>query len=518
MLSGLSKNRPSLNQSPDETLLEIRGTLDKSIIAPRGDWVTSSSKRLEDLVEKVVLQIDPGEAGLQTEPSEAVLQIDPGEAGLQTEPSEAVLQIDPGEARLQIDPGEARLQTEPSEAGLETDPGEAGLQTDPGEAGLQTEPSEARLQTDPGEAELQTEPSEARLQTSPNINFVLDLKQLERLDVNGAVILTRLLRICSSKQLRSIEDIEILNADHKYRLLLSMTLSKTSPVSIKKKDHTQGLFSPEILTCGKMFLLNSLAFCGRAGVQLWRDMCEITKTLGDATSVLCSWIIKPTKIYGTAIVVQVQRMSIEAIPTIGLMSFLVGVVITKQGVSYLGRFGAEMYVIDMVSVMMLREISVLMTAVMVAGRTGSAITAELGSMKMREEINAIKIIGLNPTEVLVLPRILALIASLPVLVFVSYICALLGEMLVCSVYLGTSSGLFFSTFIDAVVFSDFGVGMLKAVCMAIAIAVIATVEAFRGTGSTESLGMHTTLSVVKSIFVIVVTDAFFSVFFTAVGI
>jgi phospholipid/cholesterol/gamma-HCH transport system permease protein len=201
-----------------------------------------------------------------------------------------------------------------------------------------------------------------------------------------------------------------------------------------------------------------------------------------------------------------------------LITFVVGCIIAQQGLFNFRRFGAEDYVVSLVGILTLREIGLLLVAVMIAGRSGSAYTAELGSMKMREEIDALRTMGVDPAEVLILPRVLALVIALPILTFLGSLAALFGGGLVAWLYGGMSPLIYLTRLHDAVSFNDFLVGMIKAPVVALVIGIVACAEGMRVRGSTESLGRQTTSSVVKSIFLVIVLDGFFAVFFAAIGI
>ena len=182
------------------------------------------------------------------------------------------------------------------------------------------------------------------------------------------------------------------------------------------------------------------------------------------------------------------------------------------------RFGADIFVVDMLGLLVLREIGMLLVAIMVAGRSGSAYTAELGSMKMREEIDALRTMGFDPIEVLVLPRMLALIIALPILAFLGAMAALYGGGLVAWLYGGIDPEAFLLRLRDAISIDTFIVGMVKAPVMAAVIGIVACVEGLAVEGSAESLGQHTTSSVVKSIFFVIVMDGVFAIFFASIGI
>jgi phospholipid/cholesterol/gamma-HCH transport system permease protein len=200
-----------------------------------------------------------------------------------------------------------------------------------------------------------------------------------------------------------------------------------------------------------------------------------------------------------------------------LITFLIGCIIAQQGIFHFRKFGADVFVVDMLGVLVLREIGVLLVAIMVAGRSGSAYTAELGSMKMREEIDALSTMGLDPVDVLILPRILALVCALPILTFLGSMAALYGGGLTAWFYGGMSPTIFIARLHDAVTVTHFEVGMIKAPFMALVIGIVACSEGLRVKGSAESLGKQTTTSVVKSIFLVIVLDGLFAVFFASIG-
>jgi phospholipid/cholesterol/gamma-HCH transport system permease protein len=218
----------------------------------------------------------------------------------------------------------------------------------------------------------------------------------------------------------------------------------------------------------------------------------------------------------TPIVAHIDRMGVGAVPIVILMSFIIGAIIAQQGAFQLRFFGAEIYVVDLVGILVLREIGVLITAIMVAGRSGSAITAEIGSMKMREEVDALTVIGLNPVSVLVFPRLVALVIALPLLSIIANFAALGGAALVASVYSGISFEAFVSRLREAVDLSSVFSGLIKAPFMAMIIGIIAAIEGLKVQGSAESLGLCVTRSVVKSIFVVIVVDGMFAIFYAAI--
>lgn len=218
-----------------------------------------------------------------------------------------------------------------------------------------------------------------------------------------------------------------------------------------------------------------------------------------------------------AIVHQVDRMGVGAIPVIVLMAAIVGAIIAQQGAFQLRYFGAEIFVVDLVGILILRELGVLLTAIMVAGRSGSAITAEIGSMKMREEVDALTVMGLNPVGVLVFPRLVALMIAVPCLTIIANFAALGGAMFVAWVYSDITPAAFVDRLRDGIDLSTIYAGLIKAPFMALIIGIIASVEGMQVGGSAESLGRHVTASVVKAIFVVIVIDGLFAMFYAAIG-
>nr|WP_210319510.1 ABC transporter permease [Rhizobium wenxiniae] len=217
-----------------------------------------------------------------------------------------------------------------------------------------------------------------------------------------------------------------------------------------------------------------------------------------------------------SVVTHIDRMGVRAVPIIVLMSFLIGAIIAQQGAFQLRYFGAEIFVVDLVGILQLREIGVLLTAIMIAGRSGSAITAEIGSMKMREEIDALTVIGLNPIGVLIFPRLVALTIALPLLTIIANFAALYGAAIVALLYSGITFDTYLSRLHEAIDHTSIASGMIKAPFMALAIGIVAAVEGMKVGGSAESLGQHVTASVVKAIFAVILIDALFAIFYSAI--
>jgi phospholipid/cholesterol/gamma-HCH transport system permease protein len=264
-------------------------------------------------------------------------------------------------------------------------------------------------------------------------------------------------------------------------------------------------------------VLAKVSDVGRSAVGATEDLMVFLQMLGSLFLAIFGVLRRPRSLRLTSLFYQLYRVGWQAIPIVVLITFLIGAIIAQQGIFHFRKFGADSYVVDMVGILVLRELGVLIVAIMVAGRSGSAYTAELGSMKMREEIDALSTMGLDPVEVLILPRIVALVCALPILTFIGSMAALYGGGLVAWFYGGMGPAIFIARLHDAVSVTSFEVGMIKAPFMALVIGIVACSEGLGVKGSAESLGKQTTTSVVKSIFLVIVLDGLFAIFFASVG-
>jgi len=222
---------------------------------------------------------------------------------------------------------------------------------------------------------------------------------------------------------------------------------------------------------------------------------------------------RPARWRLTSIVHHLEQTGLNAVPIVALLSFLVGAVVAYLGATVLEQFGAGLYTVDLIGFAFLREFGGLLAAILVAGRSGSAFTAQIGAMKNREEIDALETIGLDPVEVLVLPRLVALLIALPILTFVAMMAGLLGGMTVGATSLDISPVLFTTRLQESIPPQHFWVGMVKAPFFALLIALVGCLEGFKVSGSAESVGTHTTSSVVQSIFLVILLDAICAVVF-----
>lgn len=264
-------------------------------------------------------------------------------------------------------------------------------------------------------------------------------------------------------------------------------------------------------------LLERVDRLGRATFSSLRDVAEITGFFGQVMVTLALTVVRPWRLRFTSLVFHMAEVGLYAVPIVALMGFLIGIVLAYQGADQLRQFGAEIYVVDLISISILRELGILLTAIIVAGRSASAFTAAIGAMKMQEEVDAMRTLGLDPIEVLVLPRVLALFFMLPVLGLIADLAGLLGGGVMAWVSLDISPGLFRTRLLDVDV-THYLVGLAKAPFFAVIIGVIGCFQGMQVKGNTESLGRLTSRSVVQAIFMVILADSVFSVLFAAAGV
>lgn len=262
------------------------------------------------------------------------------------------------------------------------------------------------------------------------------------------------------------------------------------------------------------------AMLGAVGVfseNLWKQQKLLLGFMGLTLSRLFENMFRPRRWRGIALMAQIEQVGLNAVPIIALLTFLVGAVVAFLGATVLQEFGATIYTVNLVGFSFLREFGVLLTAILLAGRTASAFTAQVGAMKANEEIDAIRAQGLDPIELLVIPRIIAMLISLPALTLLAMFCGVLGGATVSWLALDISPQLFFHIFARDIDISNFWVGLIKAPVFAFIIALIGCLEGFKVSGSAQSVGEHTTSSVVQSIFSVILLDALFAIFFMELG-
>lgn len=328
---------------------------------------------------------------------------------------------------------------------------------------------------------------------------LLDLSGIRSLDTLGAWVLDRTRHDLGGKGLQA--DFVGMQAEH--RVLLDEVAYRG--------------FQETPTPPSRSRIVDVLVQIGENVVQAGRDLYKGVSFLGEVVAALLRICVHPARFRLTSVVHHLEMVGFRGVPIVALISFLVGCIVAQQGLFQLQRFGAQAFVVNLVGILTLRELCVLLTSIMVAGRSGSAFTAELGSMKMREEVDALRVMGLDPIEVLVLPRIVAIIIALPLLTFIAAMAGLFGGGLVSWVYGGITPEIFLVRLQQAVGMSTFLVGLIKAPFMALVIGVIATQEGLEVEGSAESLGRQVTSSVVKAIFMVIVVDGLFAMFFAAIN-
>lgn len=256
---------------------------------------------------------------------------------------------------------------------------------------------------------------------------------------------------------------------------------------------------------------------GQAVEELWQQGVALLGFIGMTLAAMFALLLRPGRWRITSLVAQLQQSGLNAVPIVALLTFLVGAVVAFLGATVLADFGASIYTVDLVAFSFLREFGVLLTAILMAGRTASAFTAQIGSMKANEEIDAIRTLGLSPMELLVLPRVFALLIALPILTFIAMLSGILGGAVVCALSLDISPAMYLAMLQENIALKHFVVGMAKAPVFAFLIAVIGCLEGFKVTGSAQSVGERTTSSVVQSIFVVIVLDALAALFLMEMG-
>lgn len=327
---------------------------------------------------------------------------------------------------------------------------------------------------------------------------IADLSQLGRLDTAGASLLAELLG--SERLSHCTNDLPEAN-----RALLKTVYCSVQDYCIPVKEAERPIL---------ILLLDRI---GRAVDTLWQDTRQLLGFIGLIIETLLRRVLQPHRWRVTPVVAHIEQTGLDAAPIVALLTFLVGAVVAFLGATVLAAFGATIFTVDLVAFSFLREFGVLLTAILMAGRTASAFTAQIGSMKANEEIDAIRTLGLNPIELLVVPRVLALLISLPLLTFLAMICGIVGGGVVCALSLDIPPAMFLSLLQSDIGVQHFLVGLAKAPFFAFLIAAIGCLEGFKVSGSAESVGAHTTSSVVQSIFVVIVLDAVAALFFMEMG-
>jgi phospholipid/cholesterol/gamma-HCH transport system permease protein len=328
----------------------------------------------------------------------------------------------------------------------------------------------------------------------------VDLSGLEALDTAGAWLLQRALKRLETDGIA----VELAGLRDEHRRLLDVVATHP-PADIAGPV--------EGYAFGDM-----LVRLGAGTIDAWRQTLGLVAFLGLVVGTALRCLLLPQRWRVTAFVYHLEQVGLNAVPIVALISFLIGVVLAYQGAAQLQKFGAQLFVVNLVAVSVLREIGILLTAIVVAGRSGSAFTAQLGAMTINQEVDAMRAMGLDPIELLVLPRVLALIIALPLLAFLADMMGLLGGLVMCWGILEIQPVQFIDRLQSAVGVNSFWVGIAKAPVFAGIIAMIGCYQGLSVSGGADVVGQHTTRSVVESIFLVIVFDALFSIFFAAIGV
>jgi phospholipid/cholesterol/gamma-HCH transport system permease protein len=325
---------------------------------------------------------------------------------------------------------------------------------------------------------------------------IVDVAALGRLDVAGAYLIDRTFREGAGGEKARIA----IRGEHASakRLLAAARRAATAPAP------------PEERPLGFIGFLETI---GRAMTAIGEEIAETVSFLGETLVTIARLIVRPHRIRWVSVVHVMEVAGLNALPIVALLSFFIGLVVAYLGARILGDFGASVFTIELVAFSMLREFAVVITAVLLAGRTNSAFTAEIGAMKMRQEIDAMQVIGIRPMEALVAPRVVAMLVMTPILTFAAMIAGLFGGFLVAWAELGVSPVMYFTRISDAVPEQHFWVGMSKAPVFALVLAVIGCKQGLSVGDDVASLGARVTTSVVQSIFMIILLDAIFALWF-----
>ncbi|PCI60131.1 MAG: ABC transporter permease [Kordiimonadales bacterium] len=328
---------------------------------------------------------------------------------------------------------------------------------------------------------------------------VLDCTALTGLDTTGAVMIRRF-----AAEIDKAGAAVLTGVSADYKELMELISSCPAPAATEP-EHLPWFLAPIIHT-------------GEAFMRANTSIARLLGFLGLVLSRFFGTLLSPGRIRLVPMVHQMEVAGLNAMGIVGLITFLIGAVMVNQGAIQLQKFGAELFVVDLLGITLLREMAPLLTAIIVAGRSGSAFTAQIGSMKLNEEVDAMRTLGMNPIDVLVLPRLMALMICLPLLTFYADIVGIAGGVLMAWAQLDISPANFIVYFRDVVSYDHYLAGLIKAPFFAMIIASCGCYQGLRVAGSADDLGMRTTKSVVQAIFLVIVLDAVFAIFFTSVGL
>jgi phospholipid/cholesterol/gamma-HCH transport system permease protein len=333
-----------------------------------------------------------------------------------------------------------------------------------------------------------------RLEGLQDEKLRIDLSRVDRMDTVGAWLIHKLTRDY---------DVELVGATEEQQSLIDNVAAADRPAKLR----------PD----GPPPFLRIVVLTGDAASTAGRTLVDLTAFLGAVFITMASVAMRPRKLRWHAIVQRFEIVGVHALAIVGLMSFLVGIVIAQQGAVQLRQFGAEIYTVNLVGRVSFRELGVLMTAIMVAGRSGSAFAAEIGSMKLAEEIDAMRTIGVSPMESLVLPRVIATTLIMPLLAFYASMMAIIGGGILCWAQLDIPPQTFIQLVREVTPVQDVFICLIKAPVFGMLIAVCGCFQGMQVRNNAEEVGFRTTAAVVQGIFLVIVLDAFFAVFFSSIG-
>ncbi len=332
-------------------------------------------------------------------------------------------------------------------------------------------------------------------------DIVVDGAQIEALDTAGAWVLLKFLRRLGGEGVA----VQIPGLRPEFTKLFDAVTQE-----IKKPNDSD--------TAPAKAIPSKLEALGRSTVAALEQTIALLSFVGESALVLAASVAHPARLRWRPILYNIRTAGFDALPIVGLLAFLLGIVVAYQGADQLRQYGANIFVADLIGLSMLREFAPLITAIIIAGRSGSAYAAQIGTMSVTEEIDAMRTLGIEPIEMLVLPKVIALLIAMPLLTVFADVLGVLGGMIMAKAQLGVGYGEFLERFVKAVSVTAYLIGICKAPVFAAIIAIVGCFQGFLTKGGADSVGRQTTRSVVQSIFLVIVADALFSVAFSALDL
>ena len=340
----------------------------------------------------------------------------------------------------------------------------------------------------------------ATIQVPANTNVTADCAEIKAMDTAGGWVLQKMLqRLSQQNTIVNLSGLQPI-----FKKLLNAISADMVHLTQQENDAKSTLTSTP----------NFIEQIGQNTIDVFEQITEALSFIGETSIAFVKSIMQPKRIRWRPILFNIRSAGFDALPIVGLLSFLLGIVVAYQGADQLRQYGANIFVADLVGLSMLREFAPLMTAIIIAGRSGSAYAAQIGTMAVTEEIDAMRTIGISPQELLVLPKVIALIIVMPLLTVFADALGVFGGMLMARQQLDVSFVEFLDRFVKAVSPTAFMIGIGKAPVFAVIIAMVGCFQGFRTKGGADSVGRQTTRSVVQSIFLVIVADALFSIAFS----